>query len=460
MLAAQDTAADLILRGGIVHPFSGHGRKPSAIALRAGRVLALGSDAETLTLAGQDTEVIDLGGRSVLPGINDAHLHGTWLGALWPETLFGDAPDMGTGQRNPLRDTGERRQAILRAGDLLSSLGITSYTEPGIGPGEDDGPTGAFGSSVLDEYRALADEGKLRTRVTMLSLFGELDGASNLADFRDGLANTAATSTDPRWLRVAGVKIFADGIPPMRTAYTESRYCDGHRPDLLVAGTDAADREANLTRMIMEAHHAGHQIGVHATGDRAIDLMLDAVRKARAKRDVDLGHYVIHGDLVTAAQLRRMAELDIGLDMQPDIALRTREQVDEALGRGAAAGAWPLAATYEAGVRLCLTTDAPVLSPDWRIQVAAADEWLGPAADTRLRMTQLLHSYTVTPARQDGAADWKGTLAPGMAADLCVLAADPYTISPAELPDVSVDLTVVDGDIVHDRRQQGIPPAK
>src|SRR5699024_10056118 len=261
---------------------------PTAIACRSGRIQQLGSDREILTLAGHDTEVIDLAGRAVLPGINDGHLHATWLGAMWPDTLFGSNTDSAPHHNTPLRDTGEQRQAILRAGDLLSSLGITSYTEPGIGPGEDHGRTGAFGTSVLDQYRSLAEEGKLRARVTMLSLFGELDGASNLVDFRTGLANTTALSSDHRWLRLAGVKIFADGIPPMRTAYTHSRYRDGHRPELLVAGADTAEREANFTSMVVAAHHAGQQIGVHATGDRAIDLMLDAVEQARAEHDVDL----------------------------------------------------------------------------------------------------------------------------------------------------------------------------
>src|SRR5699024_3302316 len=177
-----------------------------------------------------ETEIIDLAGRTVLPGINDSHLHATWLGAMWPDTLFdsdiGTAPEHGL----PLRDAGEQRQAILRAGELLSSLGITSYTEPGIGPGEDNGATGAFGTSVLQQYRALADEGKLRARVTMLALFGELDGASNLEDFRSRLARTTSLSNDHHWLRRAGVKIFADGIPPMGTAYTNTAYRDGHQP--------------------------------------------------------------------------------------------------------------------------------------------------------------------------------------------------------------------------------------
>lgn len=453
MRTVEDTAADLVLRGGTIRPFTGAERQATAIAVRAGEVQHVGTDTDVLAFAGAATEVVDLAGRAVLPGINDAHLHATWLGALWPDTIFGDDATPGPGPQRPLHDATERRRAILRAGELLASLGITSYTEPGLGPGEDDGPTGAFGTSVVRQYRTLAAQGLLRARVTVLSLFGELDGASDLDAFRAGLAATDGTTSDPRRLRFAGVKIFADGIPPMRSAYTDRCYADGHRAELLVAGCDDAEREANLSRMIVAAHHAGCQVGVHATGDRSIELTLDAVRRARAEWDVDRGHYIIHGDLVTTAQLRRMAALGVGLDMQPGIALHTRDHVDNVLGHGAAADAWPISAALDAGVPLCLTTDAPVLAPDWRRQVAAADEWMGPAADPRRRMARLLHSYTVAPARQDRADSWKGTLAAGMAADLCVLAADPFTLTPAELPEVEVDLTVVGGEVVHDRRE-------
>ncbi|MFF9349328.1 amidohydrolase [Streptomyces sp. NPDC014734] len=448
---ARTASADLILRGGVVHSLGAGDEGASAIALRDGRVARVGDDRAVTELAGPSTEVVDLAGRAVLPGVNDAHLHATWLGALWPDTLFGGNADLGPGPQRPLLDDARRRRAILRAGDLLASLGITSYTEPGLGPGEDRGPTGAFGTSVVRQYRALAAEGLLRARVTVLGLYGELDGPSDLEHFLDGLVADDGTTSDPRWLRFAGVKIFADGIPPMKSAYTHHCYADGVRPALLVAGADDAEREENLARMILAAHRLGRQVGVHATGDRSIDVMLDAVERARQEHDVDLGHYVIHGDLVTGPQLRRMAALGVGLDTQPEIAVRTHSLVDAALGRGTAAAAWPLRAALDAGVPLCLTSDAPVLSPDWRRQIAAADEWMGPAADPRERMERLLRCYTVEPARQDHASSWKGTLAPGMAADLCVLAADPLSVAPAELPDVEVDLTVVDGRIVHDR---------
>lgn len=486
--ATPDRSADLVLRGGVVHTLDADGSTGQAIAVRHGRVLRVGSDAEIAETIVRGTRVIDLDGRAVIPGINDSHLHAAWLGALWPHTVFGspgavgvgvdgaDAADAGgaggvsdgaapltadpaadphdTSGAAPLLTTREqRRAAILRAGRLLASLGITSYTEPGLGPGEDGGATGCFGQDVFEAYAELEAERSLTARVTVLGLFGVLDGPSTLHDVLAGLPALRQETARPSRLRVAGIKIFADGIPPMHQAWTHRRYPDGTQGGLLVEGADPEERAAALRRMIREANRLGLQVGVHATGDRTIDTVVEAVEEALAQTRTDLGHYVIHGDLVGADALARMARLGMGLNVQPGIAAHTASWVAAVLGDEVAASAWPIRAAWEAGVPVSLSSDAPILAPDWRQGIADADAWIGAPAPggERDRMLALLHAYTTVPARQDGAAAWKGSLEPLKAADLCVLEADPLTLAPTELPAVGVDLTVVDGDVVFER---------
>ncbi|CAL9453617.1 Adenine deaminase [Actinosynnema sp. ALI-1.44] len=434
--------ADLVLTGGTVLTFDARDREADALAVAGGRVVALGDVAD---LVGPDTRVVDLRGRTVMPGVNDSHLHGAWLGALWPRTLFGS--EGAVEHAEPLiTDAEGRRKAILHTGDLLSRLGVTSYTEPGLGPGEDAGPTGCFGSAVLDEYAALAAEGELRARVTVLRLFGELDGPSSLRAFEAGLA-TAPPTADPRWLNVTGVKIFADGIPPMRSAWTHHCYADGTSGHLLVEGEHDPDREANLRAMITLAHRAGHQIGVHATGDRTTEVVVDALADAITAHGPAGRHYLIHGDLVPPHVLDRLPALGIGLNTQPGIAVTTAPWLAAALGEDVVRTAWPLRDAFERGVRVCLSSDAPVLDPDWRRGVAAAARWLDLPA-SRVLMRRLLRAYTVLPAHQDGAESWKGTLEVGKAADLCVLETNPLDVDPADLPHVGVTMTVVDGRVV------------
>ncbi|RZU66249.1 hypothetical protein EV379_2601 [Microterricola gilva] len=459
----SDTPAELVFRGGTVLSLDAADTRGTAVAVRHGRIVLVGGDDEVLPLIGRRTRVIELNGRAVIPGINDSHLHAAWLGAMWPNTVFGDiaggAPAFegdphDAAEAAPLLATAaEIRAAILRAGELAASLGITSYTEPGLGPGEDAGATGCFGQAVLDEYVALEAERALTARVNVLMLYGVLDGPSELHSFTSRLRATERETERPAWLRVAGVKIFADGIPPMLQAWTHRRYPDGSSGGLLVAGLDGDEREANLRQMILAAHRAGFQVGVHATGDRTIEVVADAVAEAMAETATELRHYVIHGDLVTRESLDAMARLGMGINVQAGIAVLTSGWVAGVLGEEVAAAAWPLAEALAAGVSLSLSSDAPVLAPDWREGVAAADVWMGPAAAgaEEQRMLDLLRAYTVTPARQDGADAWKGTLEPKKVADLAVLAVNPLSVTPAELPGVAIDMTVVDGDVVFER---------
>ncbi|MEU5690798.1 amidohydrolase family protein [Actinosynnema sp. NPDC020468] len=436
--------ADLVLTGGTVLTFDAQDSEADGLAVLDGEVVALG---DVAPLVGPDTRVVDLRGRTVLPGINDSHLHGAWLGAMWPNTLLGGPPAEQTG---PLvSDAASRRAAILRAGDVVAELGITSYTEPGLGPGEDEGATGCFSAAVLEEYAALAASGELRARVTALRLFGVLDGPSSLADFERGLA-TPPPAADPRWLAVTGVKIFADGIPPMKSAWTHSCYTDGTSGHLLVDGEHDAEREANLRRMIDTAHRAGAQIGVHATGDRTIDVVVSAMADAIAAHGRAGRHYLIHGDLISAATLATLPGLGIGLNTQPGIATSTGSWLVAAMGEDALHSAWPLQSAFDHGVPVCLSSDAPVLGPDWRQWIAAAAEWTAATPGPDL-MRRLLRGYTVNAALQDGAESWKGTLEIGKVADLCVLETNPLTINPADLPKVGVELTVVGGKVVFER---------
>ena len=460
--------AELVLRGGVVHVMDAAGHRATAVAILAGRIAAVGDDAEIGRWIGADTRVVELAGRAVLPGINDSHLHGSWLGARWPHTLFGE-PAAGLAESaegaapGPLvASRAERRAAILRAGELLSELGITSYTEPGIGPGEDVGETGSFHSEVIEIYRELAAAGQLRQRVTLLALHGILDGPSAVTAVCAGIARHAelAGASDPAWFAVPGVKIFGDLIPLTRQAWTAHAYDDGTHGDLLVIGDGIDEKAAGLAEMLRAAHRAGLQVGLHATGDRTIELALDAFEAAAAEPGApstrELGHVIIHGDLVTAEQVARMARMGVWLNTQAGIATRTSDWLAGTLGAEVAGAAWPLDRARAAGV-LVLSSDAPVLDFDWRRGIADAEARVlatGGSADAAARSERLLgwlRCYTAIPAEQDRAAAWKGTVAAGKVADLVVLARDPFEVGAAGLPEVPVDLTVLAGAVVHER---------
>lgn len=74
-----DAPPDLILSGGHIVTLDPEQPRAQALAIRGERIVAVGGDAAIAALAGPDTQRIDLGGRTVVPGINDAHVHfSTW----------------------------------------------------------------------------------------------------------------------------------------------------------------------------------------------------------------------------------------------------------------------------------------------------------------------------------------------------------------------------------------------
>ncbi|MFE8991025.1 amidohydrolase [Streptomyces collinus] len=564
----SDTAPTLVLTGGQVLTVDAGFSVAQGVAVRGRDILAVGSDAEMRALAGPGTRIVELGGRTVLPGINDSHLHGAAYGMTKPpfaldvghpsvgsvadiaavvgraahDTPEGDwiiglgwdagylaecladpgrfphrrdldavaprhpvcltdfsshmvwvnsealrrcgidadtpAPPGGVIDHDPdgrptgiLREAAgrlvqaelpaptraQRRRAIQGVIRELHSRGITSYTEPGLGPG---GAGSLFGGLSTDNWTAYADlaaSGELQARVSVLLLPAPMGGSAD--DVRKGLAELRRPeSADPRLLRAIGVKIFADGVPPNRTAWMNEPYPDGGHGALCVHGDTPALQVHELREMIRLGHEAGFQLGVHVTGDRAIDLVVDAFLAANtAAPRPDARHYVIHGDFIGPAGLAKLAAHGYGVNMNPAIKWTISDLMDEVVGPERSAYQWPVRSALDAGVRVCASSDAPITEPDWRQGVAsmmlreskASGRPSGP--EQCVPLADALRAYTSTAAWQDFADDWKGTLEPGRAADLCVLDRPLLDLDPHEIPQVQVDLTVFDGRVVFER---------
>ncbi|MFF8712743.1 amidohydrolase [Streptomyces sp. NPDC015184] len=561
------THADLVFLGGRVVTVDAEFSVASALAVTGGTISAVGGRDDVAPLVGPDTRVIDLRGATLLPGINDSHLHACAFGMATPplsvdvghpavssladvaETVRGavervpagqwitghgwdtgyldecladpsrlpsrhdlDAmsPDHpvvlysfsghatwinskaleligidrhtvappggaivadGSGEPTGLLHEGaqalvqnalpplsrqERTDAIRSALATLARLGVTSYTEPGLGPGGDGIMRGALGAETLDVYRRLLADGELTARVGVLLLPTGM--ASTSEEFTRALAAAGGTGeADPRRLAIHGVKIFADGIVPNKTAWMHEPYVGGGCGSLCVGGGTDGERITEIRSMIRHAHAAGHQLGVHVTGDRAIDTVADAFAAAVSEHPrPDARHYVIHGDFLTPHSMKVLAAHGFGVNMNPTIKWTVADMEEEFVGTERAAYAWPYRDAIDAGVRVASGSDAPVTYPDWRQGVAtmvlreskAAGRVSGP--EQRIALAEAIRTYTIGAAWQDFADHWKGSLEPGKAADLCVLDGDLLTADPHGIPEMPVVLTVMDGRIVHD----------
>ncbi|NAZ74246.1 amidohydrolase family protein [Kineococcus sp. T13] len=520
-----------------------HCRVAEAVAVRAGRIVAVGSAREIKRLSGRRTQVLDAAGGTVLPGINDSHLHlnslslnlppysypvdtasiedlvavvreavaattdpAAWIrGQGWNDNrlprppraadldaVSGEHPVVLTdfsfhattantaamrlagitrdtvappggviekdadgeptgvlreGAQNLVRAvvppfTAQQIAESVRAGTkLLHQRGITSITEPGID------------LDTLAVYAAEAAAGRLEVRITAL-----LSAGPSAAGLRSTLGSYARPQgVDERVLRVAGVKVFGDGIPTAaKTAWLHEPYLDGGSGALTVAGASIEEQLAELNEIIAVAITAGMQVGTHATGDATIDAVVAAYLAAMGPRwrREDLRHYVIHGDLAPRETLRTMARHDIGANMNAAIKYLLGNSVESVLGPERTAWQAPYRSALDAGVRVSSASDAPVTMPDWLVGVLGAvtrEGMYGGVSGPEQAITRLeaLISYTRTPAWQDHAERWKGTLQPGMVADVCVVDGDLLGADVHQLPDMSISATVLDGAVVH-----------
>ncbi|MER7153548.1 amidohydrolase [Streptomyces lydicus] len=562
----MDTYADLVFLGGRVVTVDARFTVASALAVTGGTISAVGGREDIAPLVGPGTRVIDLRGATLLPGINDSHLHGCAFGMAGPplsldlghpavssladvaaavrqavgraaegQWITGHGWDTGyldecvtDPSRQPSRhdldavsrdhpvvlysfsghatwvnskalellgvdrytvappggalvtdDAGEptgllhegaqalvqnalpplsrqeRTDAIRSTLATLARLGVTSYTEPGLGPGGDGIMRGALGRQTLDVYHQLLADGELTARVGVLLLpTGMTSTAEEFARTLDALGRTTA---DPRRLAIHGVKIFADGIVPNKTAWMHEPYVGGGSGCLCVGGGTDAERITEIDAMIRHAHVAGHQMGVHVTGDRAIDTVADAFAAAMAAHPrPDARHYLIHGDFLTPHSMKVLAAHGFGVNMNPTIKWTVADLEEDFVGAGRAAYAWPYRDALDAGVRVASGSDAPVTHPDWRQGIAtmmlreskATGRVSGP--EQRIGLAEAVRTYTIDAAWQDFADDWKGSLEPGKVADLCVLDGDLLAADPHDIPDLPVVLTVMDGQVVHD----------
>ena len=347
----------------------------------------------------------------------------------------------------------EQKEAILASQENLLRQGITAFTDPGLGPGARTLMDGTGDLGAVEAYRQLDASGELLIRANLMLLYGGLGGTTAKA-VADGLDTWGAPTrgTGLSHLDIAQVKVFADGIPRSRTAWVTEPYDDGCCGHLQVAGSSDEERVAELREIVRAAVSRGWQIGAHSIGDRTITTFLDAI--AESGTASELRHYVIHGDLVTVADLNRIAGLDMALNANPSIRWMMGRAIVPILGERRTLARQPLRSAIDSGVRVCISSDAPVTSPDWRVIMAAAmTRSLMHEPDysdnQRLTAREAVDAMTSRAAWQSHADTWRGNIAAGMAADFIMMDSEVDWSDPWSLAGISVASTYVEGRCVH-----------
>lgn len=518
-----------------------------ALAVTAGRIVAVGAAADVEVLAGPGTRVHRLHGKAVMPGLIDSHTHGLWgacrdlfevfpgLGAALQAVLDGVAAKAATmphgewiigGPWRPfdraalgprpcemldriaphhpvvLKDVSQHNLWVNSAAMRLAGIAAATPEVPGgvIERDADGVPTGilietagslvqpfmqptpaqlaqavghmaayfhSMGMTGFKEPMAFAPElnayaeadraGRLRlhtgAHLTRFSPF-----ASDWVPL-DEMQALRAAYTSPN-LHTGFAKLFLDGVPIARTAAFCAPYpgqdAAVHDPDAMLLITPE-----RLAEELVLLDAAGFTVKMHAVGDRAIQVGLDAIAAARAANGASgLRHEIAHSNFIRPQDIARFAALDAVPEVSPKLwypnpVTPGQRQV---LGEARAESCHPVRSLLDAGAAVIYGSDWPAAAPD-------ADPWTGLAgmisrtdptgvhpgsvgADQAVPLDRALPVFTTNAARALRLDGVTGVLARGASADLIVLDHPLDGLSTAELGATRPGATLFAGEVV------------
>jgi predicted amidohydrolase YtcJ len=355
-------------------------------------------------------------------------------------------------QRVPAFSLEQRRRAFELAMEEAVQYGVTSVQDNSVFDADDSANFGWQNFLVMEQLKR---EGKLKFRISEWLPFRA--PLSRLEEMRrvDG-SSTAENSGDP-WLKTGELKLILDGSLGSRTAAMLASYSD----DPNNAGILSIDPE-QLKQMAIERDRAGFQLGFHAIGDRANRVALDtfaAVLEANGPRD--RRDRIEHAQVVESTDFARFGKLNVIASMQPAHLLDDARWAADRLGPERVRGAYAWRTMERDGVCLAFGTDYPVIpiNPLRGIyacvtrQLTDGTPKRGWQPQERLHANECFRAYTVGSAFAQFEEQRKGTIAPGMLADIIVYPKDLNETRPEDILKTPVVMTIVGGTIVYQQAQ-------
>ena len=516
---------ELILYNGNLWTVSEHAPRAEAAAISGGRITAVGSNDEVLRLASGLSRKIDLGGKTVLPGFNDAHAHPVESGVNHLRMVACDKDSIAgiqaalreRAQRTPadqwvlgfLYDDGKTPRPLSKA-DLdaavpdhpvlvrhrgghtifVNSLafrlaGVDEKTpDPPGGRFEHDAAghlTGHVGDRATDvftrliaynptreDYRAGAQliskmfsskgvTSACDADATTDDLQGYQDARDsgdlrmrmychiNLGSFPKLMEAGLHTGFGDEWIRIGGLKQYADGSISERTAWLSEPYIGMGQ----YRGLQVGSREA-LYEHSRKAHAAGWQLGTHANGDLAIAEVLGVYEQVQ--REIprpDPRFRIEHCTMVTDSLMGRIKALH-AIPIPFSGYVYFHGDVMHFYGEKRLQYMFPMRGFLDAGLRPPDSSDytaSPSFPMMWlRSQVTRKDMqghvW---GANQRISVAEAIRCGTVNGAFASFEENLKGAIEPGKLADFVVLGQDPFKTDPDALINIPVERTMAGG---------------
>jgi predicted amidohydrolase YtcJ len=340
----------------------------------------------------------------------------------------------------------ENALGLRRAMAVLNGFGITGVYEANAG----SGPKG--GSVTLATYREAERRGELTLRVRV-ALGTDATRGPEQVDEMVRLRQQFAS----RRVRPVAAKIFADGVIEARTAAMLENYEDREGQRGEPRFSDAA-----LHALVARLVERDFSVHVHAIGDRAVRMTLDAFEASRkASADRGLRHQIAHLQVIEPEDVPRFRDLGVVANFEPLWAYADayiRDLTWPALGPARSKRMYPIAELARSGAVVSFGSDWSVSSPNplEGIQVAITRQALEAKERTEpllpeqaVDLPAALAAYTVGAAYANGFDKETGSLEVGKSADLVVLSENLFRLDPHEIGKARVLLTLLEGRTVH-----------
>lgn len=548
LLEKAGEPADLILFNGKIYTVDNDRNTIAAMAVRSGRILALGIDSQMKKYQGPATRMIDLESQLVLPGFIDSHAHAVsatkqlyevdlygltaidkiqaalksfrelnpdvayikgrgWSNADYPKTgpnkqiidevindipvalsddgghakwvnskafelagITADTPDpeggvierymesgepSGTLRENasslvsdlfPYYGFAELRKGLLAYQEMALSFGITSAHDSYLEVGIDEIP--AYQSLEADEQL------NMRFRAGLY-----VDPDRGIEQIQPMIV--ARSEADGQLFRIISAKVFIDGVVEGSTAYLNQSYEHIENSK----GTLLWDLK-RLNRVCAELDRQGFQIHVHAIGDAATRVTLDALEYIQEKSGIrDSRHSITHLQLVSPADILRFSKLGVVAVPQPFWFMKDdyyhNIQVPY-LGQERADAEYPMGSFFRAGVTVASSSDFPVTipcNPLDAIETGITRQEPGANLpgdplwpEERASIDEMISSFTINGAYANFLENETGSLEIGKSADFIILDRDIFQVPVNEIHQAKVLDTYFQGQKVYSRQ--------
>ena len=533
--------ADIVFLNGTVITVDSKDRICQGAAVVGNKILAVGTSGEMKALAGPDTQIIDLKGRSLVPGFIDAHCHagsygpvkfnivcsaevipsieelkkeirkraastpkGGWIiGRGYDNTKLKE-------NRHPTRwdfdeAAPEHKVFILRTCGHLGVVNSLALKEFGIQKGTPDPhggridrdpagePTGLLYEQALVPVRMATQPGYddllrglkiLNEDFLRYGITSATDASGRNSDEIRALQKAAAEG----WLQVRIYFQVRTSGPTIQLGehYLQSGLVTGYGNEKLRLGSyklmldgaggggSAAMRQPypgkpseygilhqtqeELDELVLKGQKAGYQIGVHAIGDRAVEMVLKSYAKAmKAFPRKDCRHRIEHCGFLDDLLMEQMREMGVVAALGLPFLYELGDSYITVFGQDRLQCVYPLHSLIEKGIVAGLSSDAPVIDPNPLTGIYFAVTRKTPSGQTiapheAVSVLQAIRAYTMSGAWATFEENIKGSLEPGKLADLAILSDDILEVHPERILGLKVDLTMVDGKVVFERK--------